>query len=262
MHFHFFINLCAVVPMRSEPKESSEMVSQLVFGEYGSVLEIRDSFVYVKNHFDAYTGWVDAKMICQISKEEYANLLSKLVYRINVPLAEALSESDNSLLRLPGGAVLPHYEANGGVFGFGGTSYKLLHGCVCEADIAKQTGIVATARLFLNAPYLWGGKSVLGIDCSGFVQVVASINGYLLPRDARQQAEVGQFVDLLRDAMPGDLAFFEKNGQITHVGILLSPEQIIHASGHVKIEEIDEVGIISASSGEYTHRLATIRSLS
>ncbi len=262
MHFHFFINLHAIVPMRREPKESSEMVSQLLFGEFGSVLELSDSFVCIKNHFDAYVGWVDAKMILEISKEEYGYLLSKSIYRINVPLIEAINESNNSILRLPGGAILPYYDANAGTFGFGEKfRYKVSSGFVDEANMAKPDGIVAVAGLFLNAPYLWGGKNVFGIDCSGFVQVVGSINGYSLPRDASQQAQVGQSVSFLKDAAPGDLAFFEKNGEISHVGILLSPEKIIHASGQVKVEKIDRTGILSAISGEYTHYLAAIRRL-
>ncbi|MBP1616504.1 MAG: hypothetical protein H6Q14_331 [Bacteroidetes bacterium] len=262
MNCHFFINLNAIVPVRREPKESSEMVSQLLFGEFGSVLELGDSFFCIKNHFDAYVGWVDAKMILEISKEEYGNLLSKSVYRINVPLIDAMNESDNSVLRLPGGAVLPYFDANAGTFGFGEKlRYKVSSGFVNEANMAKPDGIVAVAGLFLNAPYLWGGKNVFGIDCSGFVQVVASINGYSLPRDASMQAEVGQGVSFLKDAAPGDLAFFEKKGKISHVGILLSPETIIHASGHVKVEKIDDTGILSSISGEYTHYLAAVKTL-
>ncbi|OJU55755.1 MAG: hypothetical protein BGN96_15465 [Bacteroidales bacterium 45-6] len=262
MHYSFFINMQAVVPMRREPKETSEMVSQLLFGEFGCVLETSDSFVRIKNHYDAYVGWVDAKMVLGISKEEHDALLAGPAGRICQPMVEATNELDSTTLRLPGGALLPCYDAEAGTCSLGEKfRYKVSSQFVVETVAANPAAIAATARQFLNAPYLWGGKNVFGIDCSGLVQVAASVNGYLLPRDASQQVEVGRQIMLLGDTSPGDLAFFEKNGKITHVGILLSPATIIHASGHVKIEKIDDIGIISSASGEYTHHLAAIRTL-
>ncbi|MPN27215.1 hypothetical protein SDC9_174643 [bioreactor metagenome] len=122
--------------------------------------------------------------------------------------------------------------------------------------------ILKIATMYLNAPYLWGGKSLLGIDCSGLVQVVFSICGIQLPRDASQQVEKGDLVNFLGEAQQGDLAFFDNEaGNITHVGILLDATRIIHASGWVKIEKIDNHGIISSQTGEYTHKLKVIKRL-
>ena len=129
-------------------------------------------------------------------------------------------------------------------------------------DKINGATILKIANMYLNAPYLWGGKSLLGIDCSGLVQVVFSICGLQLPRDASQQVEKGDFVNFLGEAQQGDLAFFDNEaGSIIHVGILLDATQIIHASGWVKIESIDSNGIISSQTGEYTHKLRVIKRL-
>jgi cell wall-associated NlpC family hydrolase len=113
----------------------------------------------------------------------------------------------------------------------------------------------------LNVPYRWGGKSVMGIDCSAFVQLCAKIAGYKLPRDASQQYDFGEEVSL-SEALPGDIAFFEnENHRIVHVGILLSRNMIIHASGEVRIDAIDETGIFNNELNKYTHYLNKVKRL-
>lgn len=259
MSHSFYLNLHVVVPMRREPRESAEMLSQLLFGEFGQILDTNDSFVYIKNHFDSYEGWVDTKMILPISEKEFEELLSQPISRVNAPIADVVDESDQSTMRLTGGSVLPFYDETSASFGFREERYKI-NACLVNTTTPKAVEhIVVTAKSFLHSPYLWGGKNTFGIDCSGFVQVVFSINGYLLSRDASQQVLEGKEVVDLSEAKAGDLAFFEKNGKITHVGILLSSEEIIHASGQVKIERIDPKGIISNSTKKYTHHLVALK---
>jgi cell wall-associated NlpC family hydrolase len=131
--------------------------------------------------------------------------------------------------------------------------YNVNHACTAEA-------LEIVAKQFLGTAYLWGGRTVFGIDCSGFVQMVFKLFNINLPRDAYQQAEVGEDVGFLAEAKTGDLAFFDnEQGKITHVGILLSPQSIIHASAIVRIDPIDQAGIVSSSSGLRTHQLRTIR---
>ncbi|HNC29596.1 MAG TPA: C40 family peptidase, partial [Cyclobacteriaceae bacterium] len=112
---------------------------------------------------------------------------------------------------------------------------------------------------YLNAPYLWGGKSPFGIDCSGFVQMVFKINGYKLQRDSAQQAKQGKNVSF-QDMLPGDLMFFKnKENQIVHVGIFMGDEKIIHASGKVRIDHVNEEGILHMESRVYTHSFSLAR---
>jgi len=138
--------------------------------------------------------------------------------------------------------------------------YHLSSSDLISKEETNSQNLIPLALQYLNAPYLWGGKSILGIDCSGLVQVVFAMSGIQLNRDASEQVESGQAIDSLSETKPGDLAFFENsNGKIIHVGILLNSHQIIHASGWVKVEAIDSTGIVSAQTGEYTHKLRAIK---
>ena len=122
--------------------------------------------------------------------------------------------------------------------------------------------MTSTAYLFLNAPYLWGGKTPLGIDCSGFTQLVYKINGVKLKRDASDQALQGQTLSFIEESEPGDLAFFDDSeGNITHVGLLLENHRIIHASGMVRIDKIDQSGIFNIETQSHSHKLRFIKKM-
>ena len=126
----------------------------------------------------------------------------------------------------------------------------------------QKKKLIENALMYLNAPYLWGGRSPLGIDCSGFTQMVYRLQGINLPRDAYQQAEVGTTLSFIEESDPGDLAFFDNNeGKITHVGIILEENHIIHASGKVRIDRIDQQGIFNTEIGTHTHKLRLIKSI-
>lgn len=231
----------------------------MLFGEYVKILEKHEKWLYVENITDGYTGWADIKMINPVTDSVFQKSRQQKTNRLLHPYNIIYNTKTNQSKLLPGGSVI--HDLNGDEFSVDGEIWSLIEpdSFVCGKFVDVHR-ILETAKQYLNAPYLWGGKSVLGIDCSGLVQVVYSIGGYMLPRDASQQVVQGELVDFLSESMPGDLAFFgSEEGDITHVGILIDNASIIHASGWVKIENIDSQGIISSKTGEYTHQLRVIK---
>jgi cell wall-associated NlpC family hydrolase len=245
----------SVSPMRAEPAHKSEMVSQFLFGECCALLETgKDQWIKVSSLFDGYNGWCQAGQFSEIPEKETTLLATKFT-------AEWVNqvEYNGTVMMVPLGC--PLNKISNGKLSFGKSTVHF-PGKVHDITTAEKTGetIVQLATPYLNTPYLWGGKSVFGIDCSGFVQNVFRAAGINLLRDAWQQAGQGEPVAQARDARCGDLAFFDNDqGKITHVGILTSDTGIIHASGKVRIDQWNRSGIIHAESGERTHTLKTIR---
>lgn len=254
------IVLNPLVPVRAADSERSEMVTQLLFGELIWITEVKDKWLFVKNIADNYCGWTDRKMIQSISDEDF-ELLSKSAFELLIqPITHCKYKNTDISLYLPAGSKIYHIDS-GIRPGFLPEIYFQSQN---QIELKKISGaeIIHQAGQFLNAPYLWGGKSILGVDCSGLVQLVFSFFKFSLPRDASDQANEGEVVGFLEEALEGDLAFFvNEAGNIVHVGILLGNNRIIHASGSVKIENIDANGIISTLTGQYTHRLILIKRL-
>jgi len=246
----------SVVPVRVRPLESSEMVTQLLFGDHYSVSEDsnRGTWVRIKVYFDGYEGWIDRKQHYRIS-DEYFDQINSADYKVCLDRSTTVLFKKKTLPILIG-SVLPLASVElfkmEEQFAFNGESKNL--GEIWRFDRLKQV-----AFKYLNSPYLWGGRSPFGIDCSGFTQIVFKICGYRLERDSAMQAGQGRRVDSLKSAEPGDLCFFGTKTKINHVGILLENERIIHASGYVRIDEISEDGIIDPDTGEKTHNLNSIR---
>lgn len=243
------------IPLRDCPSDSSEMLTELLFGDACEVMEHKGTWSYIKNKADGYEGWVTTKMLSFIGKEEYDeyNPLSQPV--VTGYVSETCEVGGDEHLLLSGGSVLPYYNQSDSTFKVWDKRFYIKPESV---EIGHRT-ITDTARMFLNSPYLWGGKNAFGIDCSGFVQVVYRIHGVQLLRDAREQIKHGHDVSL-QDAVPGDIAFFKNSeGKIVHVGILLGDGKIVHASGSVHIDSIDIKGIYSERLGMYTHTLHSVR---
>ncbi|MEI8085802.1 MAG: C40 family peptidase [Paludibacter sp.] len=247
-----------LVPLRSKDSERSEMTSQLLYGERVEILETRERWLFVRNIADNYTGWVDRKMV-QILNLDHENIEETVdLYCVSFPIVECLNPEDNETLFLPGGSKLNILDGN--KVQFGGKNYFIDPINLPYSNEKTGEQLVYLAKQYLNAPYLWGGKTVMGIDCSGFVQVIYDMCGIQLQRDASQQVEYGKMINFLSEVEPGDLAFFENSeGKIIHVGMMLNSHQIIHASGWVKIESIDSQGIISNETGEYSHKLRVVK---
>jgi len=247
----------AIVPVRAAASDKSEMVTQLLFGDHYELLEVSGDkkWLRVKIHFDGYEGWVDAKQHAHIS-EAYFTQINNSDYKICTDVTSSILYKKHHIAIVMG-SILP--IATNELFkveeqlAFNGESKSLSQ--KREFDFLKQI-----AQKYLNAPYLWGGRSPFGIDCSGFSQIVFRIAGYSLPRDASQQINSGTVVNGLVESQPGDLAFFcNELGNINHVGILLGDEKIIHASGKVKIDDISEAGILEAETSQLTHHLTALK---
>jgi cell wall-associated NlpC family hydrolase len=252
----FGICRVSVAPMRSEPSDKAENASQLLFGDFVEVVEQQERWWYIRNSFDLYEGWVDFRQLTPISREDYFEG-EKARYLAPAQAINVLTDPQENKLYLSAASNLPGFK-DGFCF-LGSQKYKVLF----EPTIPQWTdrnALISTALFFLNTPYLWGGRSFFGIDCSGFVQNVFKLNGVSLKRDACQQAEGGEIVDFLSEVKAGDVAFFDNTeGKITHVGIMLNATEIIHASAKVKIDPIDSQGIFSVELGKYTHSLRIIK---
>jgi len=241
-----------LVPLRNNDSEQSEMTSQLLFGEQVEIIDTRERWLLVRNLNDSFTGWVDRKMITPLTEHETVKNITP--QRVSVPLF-ICKNSANETFYIPGGSLIPHWSIGKEVFSIESEPEYF-------SEPIDGDKLCELAKKYLNAPQLNGGKTILGIDCSGLVQVAFSIGGILLPREVSQQVEKGEVIDFLSEVKAGDLAFFENSeGKIVHVGIMLNSHQIIHTFGHVKIETIDYQGIISSQNGEYTHKLRVIKRL-
>ena len=264
----FVVNHCTVTPMRQEPSEGSEQLTQLLFGEVCEVLDRLPRWTKIRSTMDGQEGWVDFKMLTDV-KGENGKVKGEGVVAIPMAVATDMETGEEVMLTL--GTRLPNYAH--GTFEVLQKKYLIDPACVNNAtqllnsDLSRAelpNNVCATAQTLLNAPYLWGGKNAMGMDCSGFTQVVYAAMGVNLLRNAREQITQGMLVSSLAEAQPGDLAFFDhadrdpKATNISHVGLLLDNERIIHCSGCVHIDTIDEMGI-HLPDGELTHHLVQIK---
>lgn len=261
----YVINHCPVTPVREEPSHAAEQATQLLFGELCEVLECQSGWTKIRSTIDDQVGWVSPRMLTPVTPEEAEHHQhADAIGVVATPMAVATATATGEKRMLTIGTRLPYYKK--GTFQMLGEKYKIDPRSVYQPNTNKPTGeeIVRVARLLLNVPYLWGGKNMMGLDCSGFTQTVYSVFGINLLRNAREQVTQGQVVNSLAEAQPGDLVFFDhadvdpQATRITHVGILISPTEVIHCAGYVHVDKIDETGIRLAN-GERTHHLAQIK---
>ena len=240
----------SIVGLRRDPSDKSELISQLLYGESFKVLEHTKKWSKIRLSFDKYEGWIDNKQFCWIEKSDYSSLCSQdeifCADLVNL-ITDANKKQQPIVLGsiLNATAILDHH--------FDG---KKLFGKENKGQLIK------TALMYLNAPYLWGGKTPFGIDCSGFTQMVYRLNGFKLMRDASEQAKQGDDLNFFEESSPGDLAFFDnEDGAIIHVGMIMENNHIIHAHGKVRVDLLDHKGIYNLDHRTYTHKLSVIKSI-
>ena len=255
---NFSISLLSVIPVRKEPSHRSEMTTQLLFGEFVETFEEEGDFIKVRCLYDEYEGWIQSIQLTPVEKKTVPEAIDFVGANrgeffvngvcIHVPFATPV--------------YYPDLSATSMTFGNTDVQYAVPKDHIWNSKEKKFTeeNFLPIKTVFINTPYLWGGKSIYGIDCSGFCQQVFKLFGIRLSRDSYQQATQGEAVKSISDSTFGDLAFFEnQGGRITHVGILLGNEKIIHASGKVRIDNIDDKGIIRIDDQTRTHVLHSVR---
>ena len=236
----------SVVPVRLEPLEGAEMITQLLFGELLQVIDKEEHWSYVRLLFDNVEGWVDNSQFTEISDKDYKKCLKKKEKYAHRWLTKLrLKTGDDLFLHIPKGATFSHNH--------------LLHTSQSTQRTPHQ-GVVSTALEYLNVPFLAGGKTPFGIDASGLVQMVFKLNTIHLPRTAEKQAKYGELISFIEECEAGDLAFFDdEEGNIIHVGILLGDNKIIHSFGKVRIDRLDHIGIFNNELRNYTHQLRLLK---
>ncbi len=239
----------AVAPVRQEPSDRAEQITQYLYSEGIELLERREKWSLVRSQLDGYEGWIDNKQYRAMPKGTFKPQI--------VRSRQAALANEKDVLWVPHGSVLL-LDAAGRSF----DGRQAEASDVGEALASEASDLLESAQHYLNTPYLWGGRSIWGIDCSGYMQQLFRLHGLELPRDAYQQAGVGADVLLMGEAQPGDLAFFDNaEGRITHVGLYMGDGYIIHASGRVRIDKLDHFGIYNQEEARYTHNLRLLKRL-
>lgn len=241
----------SIVPVRAEANDRAELVTQLLYGDVFEVISTEKNWMHIRIAFDLYEGWIDIKQSFAIDKDDF-HLLKRKAFYCSQDLIEFVGTTNNQLIPISMGSNLAALQILQHQFEGNSVNYTSF----------QKNKIAEIALLYLNTPYLWGGKTPFGIDCSGFTQMVYRICGFALQRDASQQARQGEALSFIEESVPGDLAFFDnEEGNIIHVGIVLNDNYIIHAHGKVRIDRLDHTGIFNVDSKTYSHNLRVIKSV-
>lgn len=251
----------SIVPCRKDPSHRSEMVTQLLFGEHFTILAETDEWLHIKTAYEGYECWISNKQFLPIKPDTFKQLEKGGQALSTEPVQLVHHKNSGTYFTLVIGSTIPFLK--GKKFSIENHEYEFTGESIVpdEKSISRKK-IIETAQTYLNSPYLWGGRSPFGIDCSGFTQIVYKLNGSKLLRDASQQATLGTSLSFVEEAQPGDLAFFDnEEGKIIHVGIVMEEGKIIHAGGIVRIDKLDHYGIFNVDTKKYSHHLRVLKRL-
>jgi len=240
----------AFIPVRKDPHERAEMVTQILFGEYVRIEDEEGLWLFIRALRDEYEGWIDRNCIERAEKVADHPFI---VARNNILIRNL---TDQQPAHLPIGASVPKISDQ--KFTMSGTLYEIddTESVVRPREIAPEDMIGD----LVSIPYIWGGRCGFGFDCSGLTQFLGRLSGKEIPRDASEQSALGTTLSFTSEAKTGDFAFFDNiEGMINHVGMMIGNDRIIHASGIVRIDRIDQQGIYNEKLGTYTHKLRVIK---
>jgi gamma-D-glutamyl-L-lysine dipeptidyl-peptidase len=251
----------SLIPVRKEPSEKSEMVTQVLFGEHFQIVGEMVGWSHVKLAWDDYEGWVDSKMITPLNARSFQRL-EKRPFAVTGDIISLVPVNNEQNLMLVAGSSLPVWRPYLREFSVNSDTLKAAGEIFYGKPKNPRHIIISQALKYFNAPYLWGGRSPFGIDCSGFTQILYKMVGERIPRDASQQVKIGKPLSFVDEAQPGDLAFFDNDeGNIVHVGIIWKRNKIIHASGKVRIDNVDQYGIFNVDLKRYTHKMRVMKKI-
>lgn len=255
------VSLLGAIPARAEASHKSELVTQVVFGELFTIVEETEGWNLIEITSDSYRGWIPKSNITPLSADEYQSILQSPKWIVADPLIRVMMVDTSETFYIPGGSEIHEFIESDYSFRLGKHWFQFIEKPRLT-NPGETRNFSKTALRFIHSPYLWGGKTSMGMDCSGFSQTVFKICGTQIPRDASQQVALGNTINFITEAREGDLAFFDnEEGKIIHVGLLLSNTEIIHASGFVRIDTIDQTGIYNRTLKKYSHRLRIIKRL-
>ncbi|NLO03011.1 MAG: C40 family peptidase [Bacteroidales bacterium] len=258
---HYGISSLSLIPVRKEPSEKSEMVTQILFGEHFEIVEEMAGWCNVRLAWEGYTGWADGKMITRID-ERVIRKTEKMPVAVSGDIISQVALKDDQNIMLVAGSTLPLWRPYLKEFTIDKSTYRYSGRVLCGMIKNPRNLAIKQAFKYINAPYLWGGRSPFGIDCSGFSQVIYKMIGIRLPRDASDQVNEGVASGFPGESEPGDLVFFDdEEGKIVHVGIIWKQNKIIHASGKVRVDNLDQFGIFNTDMKRYTHKLRVIKKI-
>ncbi len=253
------IGICniTVAALKSEPNHKSELETQILFGESVKALgEEIGAWIKVETCWDSYQGWVLKNQMCWQNQEVVPEYILS-------PQGGYVYKNGSKLI-MPFGASLPYLNNHN--FAFGNNAFSV-DGALWQpnTNLLNNKNLNNICTAYMHAPYMWGGRTNFGIDCSGFSAMVYKYFNVPLMAKASWQCTQGQVVDFLQNIVGGELAFFDdENGDITHVGIMLNESEIIHASettGFIAIDDLDNEGIINRLTGKRTHHLRVVKKI-
>ncbi|MDP3433987.1 MAG: C40 family peptidase [Bacteroidota bacterium] len=256
---NYGISGLSIIPVRKEPSEQSEMITQILYGEHFVVNEIMLGWAHVKLAFDGYDGWVDMKMITPLTEKNYQKI-EQAPFAVSTDIFNIIPVNAEQTMMIVAGSTLPFWRPYLKEFSIQQEIFRHTGNYTYRKPANIRKTMIDQALKYFNAPYLWGGRSPLGIDCSGFTQIIYKMIGIALPRDASKQVHCGTAISFVEESRPGDLAFFDNDeGQIVHVGIIWEKRKIIHASGKVRIDNVDQFGIFNVDTKRYTHQMRVMK---
>lgn len=253
----FAICTVSVAPLRKKPFHEEEMVNQLLFGELVRIVDRKNKHWYkITAEWDGYEGWIDSKQIFKISEKDFKRNIEHQAYTLEL-VHSVMSAAASIPICI--GSTLPRFDGISCKMPLSKMTYtgQVIFADELELDAGK---LVKLGLKYMHAPYMWGGRSPFGIDGSGLIQMIFKLAGIRVPRDVKDQIQLGEIVDFPAHAQVGDIAFFDDSkGNIIHVGMITEDQKIIHAFGKVRIDYFDHQGIYNEGLGKYTHKLRIIK---